>query len=307
MRAGVREAEACRRAVDAGLALHEQKIGSEEDKEPSSSLGVSQIMSVGVLPTSRFFHWESARKPAITRCAYRSSSPHHQPAGVSHLHTQYPCPHHRHHHHHHRPRRRHFTGESPPWPRRSSEAAPPSLASSCFTDSSSLLTADSLTLSSEVSSGAERFPRSSGTLFVTRNPFVGSRMATGAPRNTAEGPRGTSTAAAREVKQYLNSTLFPRPSSTLQGYASLYHRLKKLPAAHRKALQRSKASAQAGADSDLTGTRPDGQGESDMDDVDSLEGRMPSPPRLEIHIYVPTAAAAAAAAASHEEDGTAPL
>ncbi|XP_050716738.1 uncharacterized protein LOC126998760 [Eriocheir sinensis] len=263
-------------------------------------------MSVGVLPASRYFHWESARKPALTRCAYRATSPHHQPAGVTHLHAQYPCPHH--HRHHHRPRRRHFTGESPPWPRRSSEAAPPSLASSWHTDSSSLLTTDSLTLSGEeASSSTGRFSLSPTSLYVARNSFVGSRMATGAPRSTSEGPRGTSTAAAREVKQYLNRTLFPRPSSTLQGYASLYHRLKKLPAAHRKALQRSKAAAQQAADADAAAAHPDGQAESDMDDIDSLEGRLPSPPRLEIHIYVPTAAAAAAAAAAHDEDGSAPL
>lgn len=302
MPGGVRE------TLSGGLAPQEKQIvGSEEDKGPPATLGVSQIMSVGVLPTSRYFHWESARKPALTRCAYRATSPHHQPAGVTHLHAQYPCPHH-HRHHHHRPRRRHFTGESPPWPRRPSEAAPPSLASSWHTDSSSLLTTDSLTLSGEeASSSTGRFSLTPTSLYVARNSFVGSRMATGAPRSTSEGPRGTSTAAAREVKQYLNRTLFPRPSSTLQGYASLYHRLKKLPAAHRKALQRSKAAAQQAADAEAAVARPDAQAESDMDDIDSLEGRLPSPPRLEIHIYVPTAAAAAAAAAAHDDDGAAPL
>ncbi|XP_042236267.1 SKI/DACH domain-containing protein 1-like [Homarus americanus] len=271
-------------------------------------------MSVGVLPGRRFFHWESASKPALNRCGYRSTSPHHPTAAAAvlpHLHHgHYPCPHHHHLRHHHRARRRHFTGESPPWPRRSSEVSPPSIASSWHTDTSSLLTSDSFSGGSSTLS-ADGTNITTDTLFVSHNALLSAaRMSsTGAPRSTMEGNGGTSTAAAREVKQYLNRTLFPRPSSTLHGYASLYHRLKKLPGSHRKTRQQGKASPTSGSDSGSGGLRQDDQGGSDMDDVDIVEDKLHSPPRIEIHIYVPTAAAttAAATAPPHEEDSAIPF
>ncbi|XP_069177000.1 uncharacterized protein [Procambarus clarkii] len=266
-------------------------------------------MSVGVLPSRRFFHWESASKPAINRCGFRSTSfPH--PATIPHSdtilvqHALYPCPHHHRHHHPHRSRRRHLTSESPPWPRRTSEVPPPSLASSWFTDTASLLTSDSLSGEGSFFS-ADATIITPDTLFVSCRTFVsGSMSSAGAARSTIENSgSGPSTAAAREVKQYLSRTLFPRPSSTLHGYASLYHRLKKLPASHRKARQ---AKTHAAADAASEAMQQEAQPPYDLDDVDHITEKIHSPPRIEIHIYVPTATAAAASAATAPEGETAP-
>ncbi|KAK4323775.1 hypothetical protein Pmani_005547 [Petrolisthes manimaculis] len=230
-------------------------------------------MSVGVLSgSSRCFHWESASKPALTRCTFRPA-----PA-----HTHHSSPFHHRRRHRHRSRRRHQET------RRGSDVPPPSL-SSWQSETSSLLTSDTPTLSFTASAPRPVRPTPSpAALLLAR-----SRMSGGAGRGVTDvGGRGTSTAAAREVKQYLSRTLFPRPASTLHGYASLYRRLTQLPT-HRK--QRGQAGNHLESD---PSPGPHECGENlqlgDPDDRNSLEGRMPSPPRVEIHIYVPTAATAAA-------------
>lgn len=230
-------------------------------------------MSVGVLPgSSRCFHWESASKPALTRCTFRPTP----------VHTHHSSPFHHRRRHRHRSRRR-FQET-----RRGSEIPPASL-SSWQSETSSLLNSDSPTLNFSTSPQRPVRPTpSTAALLLAR-----SRMSGGAGRGATDvGGRGTSTAAAREVKQYLSRTLFPRPASTLHGYASLYRRLTQLPA-HRK--QRGQAGSHLEPDPN-PGPHECGEGLQlgDPDDRSSLEGRLPSPPRVEIHIYVPTAAAAAA-------------
>ncbi|KAK8747366.1 hypothetical protein OTU49_016777 [Cherax quadricarinatus] len=261
-------------------------------------------MSVGVLPAPRLFHWESASKPALIRCSYRAASPHlfTTTNALTIHHPQYSCtPNHHHHpcqhhylYHHHRPRRRQQRGETAAWLRCATEVLPPSLDSSWYTDTSSLLTTDTFSGRDSILS------LTPDAFFVSRSILV-SMSSAGASRTTIESSSGTSTAAAREVKQYLNRTLFPRPTSTLHGYASLYHRLKKLPASHRKTRQQAKAHLVT--DSGSAGLRQEAT--YDADDINTIEETTHSSPRVEIHIYVPTAAAAATSAATAHEDDAA--
>ncbi|XP_066974371.1 zinc finger protein jing-like [Macrobrachium rosenbergii] len=298
-------------------------------------------MSVSVVPGGRNFHWESASKPALSRChrlppLSLPHIPHHH-----HLHHR-----HHHHHHHHRPRRRHFSGEPPTlsWPWRSSETGTTttlSIASSWHAgESFSLQTAESFEVlrggsksvsSSPSSISSSTFPYLTSrlsankglglkapALFLSRDTY-GRKMSSpaGGTRSASLEATGsnntTSTAAAREVKQYLNRTLFPRPSSTLHGYASLYHRLKKLPSSHRKARQRGKttqpteSSGSSKTPSVISGRHLDDSTEpsteSELEDLeDQLDTPLRCPPRVEIHIYVPTGAALTSSGAHCDDD-----
>ncbi|XP_042874091.1 uncharacterized protein LOC122254477 [Penaeus japonicus] len=265
-------------------------------------------MSIGVLGGRRTFRWESASKPALNRCIPRAAQGQHPPASLPHHLRLYPCPHrHLHHHLHHRPRRRHISADAPPWQRRPSDVVPPSVASSWQTEPSSLLTPDTLSVSGERSaSSAGGSSHESRNVLLPKRPCVTARMSSAsAPRSGAADDSGESpTAAAREVKQYLNRTLFPRPSSTLHGYASLYHRLRKLPATHRKARQRGKTAPEASAPppSGVSERDPEGNDECKANPRESAGGVAPCPPRVEIHIYVPTAAATAPAPLQQEGD-----
>ncbi|XP_068218088.1 uncharacterized protein [Palaemon carinicauda] len=295
-------------------------------------------MSVSVVPDGRNFHWESASKPALSKCHYRLP-----PLPLPHIHRHHHLRQH-HHHHHHRPRRRHFSGESPtsPWPRRASDTGTTTL-SWHGGDSISLLTTESF----EGYRGGKGFASSSPSyissstfpyltsrlsankglglkapaLFLTRDTYARKMSSSaGGTRSASLEATGsnnaTSTAAAREVKQYLNRTLFPRPSSTLHGYASLYHRLKKLPTSHRKARQRGKSAqplesnGSSKTPSVISGRQLDDSTEptteSDLEDFeDPLDVPLRSPPRVEIHIYVPTGATLASSGA-HIEDESMP-
>ncbi|XP_064087964.1 uncharacterized protein LOC135202482 [Macrobrachium nipponense] len=292
-------------------------------------------MSVSVVPDGRNFHWESASKPALSGCRRLP------PLSLPHI----PHHHRHHHHHHHRPRRRHFSGESPtlPWPRRPSDSGTTttlSIASSWHAgDSFSLLTTESFegfrgsksisSCPSSISSSTfpyltSRLSANKGlgfkapALFLTRDTYARKMSSSaGGTRSAsleATGSNNTSsTAAAREVKQYLNRTLFPRPSSTLHGYASLYHRLKKLPSSHRKARQRGKStqplesSGSSKTPSVVSGRQLDDSTEpsteSELEDLeDPLDTPLRCPPRVEIHIYVPTGAAFTSSGAHCDDD-----
>lgn len=253
-------------------------------------------MSIGVLGGRRTFRWESASKPALNRCLVRAAQGQHPAGSLPHHLGLYPCPHHhRHHHHHHRPRRRHISADAPAWQRRPSDVAPPSLASSWHTEPPSLLTPDALSVSGErPASSAEGSSLESRNVLLARRPFGAARMSSASAPRGADDAGVSPTAAAKEVKQYLNRTLFPRPSSTLHGYASLYHRLKKLPATHRKARQRGKTAPETTTSSpagDASARGLESAAECRACPRDALEGSAPCPPRVEIHIYVPTAAA----------------